>query len=156
MIVARRECGTAPVRQNMFSLNSSGAPASRAAKARGLAAKWRKFCLAGALVILRDGTAKIWPLAGGEATATFQHGDSVTGAAVVADGEQLLTWSDDGTAKIWPLGGGEVIATFQHDRAVTGAAVLADGEQLLTWSDDDAKIWPLAGGEAIATFQHTH
>ena len=83
--------------------------------------------------------------------------DSVTGATLLADGEQLLTWSDDGAARIWPIGGGPPTATVSHDDSVTGATLLADGEQLLTWSDDrTAKIWPIGGGPPTATFSHDH
>ena len=109
-----------------------------------------------------DGTARIWPISGGQAVATFEHDKPVNGAKVLSDGQQVLTWSDDGTARIWPITGGEAIAISEHPGPVHGAEVLADGKQILTWGgylpnsreEGAAKIWSIEGGEAIATFRH--
>lgn len=55
-----------------------------------------------ALSASQDGTARLWPLAGGEAWS-FDHGANVSLAVFSPDGQLLATASDE-LVRIWKLG----------------------------------------------------
>jgi WD40 repeat protein len=48
-----------------------------------------------------DGSARVWPLAGGPAELLLGHADAVWVATPSPDGQRILTTSSDGTARLW-------------------------------------------------------
>jgi WD40 repeat protein len=94
-----------------------------------------------------DDTLKVWELESGREVATLQgHTDTVTGCAVMPDGQHVVSASDDTTLKVWELESGREVATLQgHTKAVTGCAVTPDGRHVVSASADQTlKVWDLA------------
>jgi cytochrome c len=50
-----------------------------------------------------DGTARLWPLAGGAPRVLEGHRQNVNGVAFTRDGRALVSVGYDGTLRIWPL-----------------------------------------------------
>ena len=50
-----------------------------------------------------DGTARVWPVAGGEPRAFRGHRASVKAVAFTGDGTMLISASDDDRVRLWPL-----------------------------------------------------
>ena len=50
-----------------------------------------------------DGTARLWPLAGGAPRVLEGHRQNVNGVAFTGDGRALVSVGYDGTLRIWPL-----------------------------------------------------
>ncbi len=97
-----------------------------------------------------DGTARVWNLASGKASATLRHDGPVNG--VLVDEEQLVTWSDDHTARVWKATSGELLGTMQHDGPVVGARLNRTQTRVLTWSQDaTARLWNPDTGESLET-----
>ena len=126
-----------------------------------------------ALAVLPDGrlasgsadcTIRLWDLATGVCTATFEgHSNSVTALAVLPDG-RLASGSDDGTIRLWDPATGVCTTTFEgHRSSVRALAVLPDG-RIASGSYGgtihDASIrggtillWDPATGVCTATFE---
>jgi WD40 repeat protein len=105
-----------------------------------------------------NGTLKLWDLATGVVTITFEgHSGWVTGCAVTHDG-RLISASHDWTLKSWDLARGELLRTLEgHTGSVTGCAVTPDGHRVVSASyDRTLKLWDLATGELLRTLEgHT-
>jgi WD40 repeat protein len=110
---------------------------------------------AGVFTCGRDGKARLTagPNADGTSapnTATrlrdyIGHSGPVTGLAVTADGQFLVTCGDDRTVRVWDAKTAKQLRSFQgHMTRTTAVAVRHDGKQVASASDDGAvRVWDL-------------
>jgi WD40 repeat protein len=106
----------------------------------------------------RDGTAKVWEVAGGRELLTLKgHTSAVWSVSWSPDGKRLATASADETAKVWDAAGGREVLTLGHTSPVESVSWSPDGKALATGSyDGTAKVWEGAGGRELCTLQgHT-
>ncbi|MBF0582791.1 MAG: caspase family protein [Magnetococcales bacterium] len=99
-----------------------------------------------------DGTVRLWSLVSGESLRTIRaHGAAVSGLAVTADGQWLITSSTDATIKRWQLPSGKLQQTIQSGQGAVHAAVLdPNGERLATGGDDGSvRLWEVASGSPL-------
>lgn len=111
-------------------------------------------------------TIKLWKLATGGLLRTLQEnlvrvkGDawSITSAAFLEDGKQLLTGSHFGVMQLWDVKTGQEIRHFDqpldndhHAARVRGLAIFPDEKRAATASDG-ILIWDLSTGEIIERF----
>ena len=105
-----------------------------------------------------DGTARVWDLATGQATATLTgHTGSVRAVATaIVDGRPVaITTSDDRTARVWDLATGQATVTLTgHTGGVRGWPPRSS--TAARWPSppaaiDTARVWDLATGHATAT-----
>jgi hypothetical protein len=101
----------------------------------------------------KDGTARLWDLAGG-APVTLAHPDAVLSVAFSPDGAWATTACADGAARLWDAAGGRELRTLaqQSDAAACGTAYLAGGRMLvaawgrrLSASPGGLRLWSLIG-----------
>jgi WD40 repeat protein len=57
-----------------------------------------------------DGTAKVWPLAGGEPVTLRGHRQGVEGVAFSPGGKRLATAGQDGSVRVYALDLGDLVA----------------------------------------------
>ncbi|RDJ19708.1 hypothetical protein DWF00_19710 [Bosea caraganae] len=74
-----------------------------------------------------DGTARVTPLASGEAVVISGHRGPVSAVAFAPDGSSVVTGGHDGTIRITPLNGG-VARSIDTGQPVAGLVVAPDGE----------------------------
>ena len=93
-----------------------------------------------------DGTARVWDVETGDATAVLRSGDALYAAAFDGSGRRLVTASRDGTARLWELDG-TALHVLRHDGAVRSAVFDRTGAKVLTASDDGtSRIWSVESG----------
>lgn len=113
-----------------------------------------------------EGPAMLWPVAGGEALATFAgppsggfspDGKFVLTSSSVAlspDGKLVLTSWGDGTMKLWPVEGGAARVTFDNSgKSMSEAIFSPDGRFIATRSNTDVKVWPAGGGQGLEIYR---
>ncbi len=104
----------------------------------------------------RDGTAKLWDLAGNELASLDGHTDSVNSAIFNPAGDTILIVNGDGTAKLWDLTGNEIASLDGHTGFISSAVFHPAGDMILTASTDDtAKLWDLTGNKIASLDGHT-
>jgi WD40 repeat protein len=93
-----------------------------------------------------DGTARIWDVETGEATAVLKSGAAVFGAAFDNSGRRVVTAARDGTARLWNLDG-EARHVLRHSGPVRSASFDPTGTEVLTASDDGTvRVWLVETG----------
>ena len=82
----------------------------------------------------KDGTARLWDLAGGPAIVLNGHTDAVLSVAFHPDGTQVATGSADRTARLWDATTGKELFRLpgEHEAAVSAVAFLNNGRMLIT------------------------
>ena len=96
-----------------------------------------------------DGNARLWRVAGGEASLVRTlsgHEARVRSVAFAPAGHLLLTASDDGTARLWQIGDDRPAPAkeiqFGHPAVLLYADFSPDGRQIITGCDDNiARVW---------------
>lgn len=96
-----------------------------------------------------DGTARVSPLAGGDATVISGHRGPVNAAAFMPDGRSLVTGGHDGTVRITPLAGGAA-RSIELAQPVAGVVVAADGEIVVGGADGRVVFLSAEGQQAGA------
>jgi WD40 repeat protein len=103
----------------------------------------------------KDGTARLWGLAGGPPVILTGHTDAVSSVAFRPDGEQVATGSADRTARLWDSATGKELLrlpeTGEHEGPVSAVAFLNAGRMLITAagnrlnSDEPGgvRLWPI-------------
>lgn len=83
------------------------------------------------------------------------HGGTVNAAAVLPDGNRLLSASDDGTLKLWELSSGQCWRTFRgHRGAVNAIALLPDGRRAVSAGEDRTlRVWDLETGRCLRVLE---
>ncbi|HEY1380578.1 MAG TPA: WD40 repeat domain-containing protein [Gemmataceae bacterium] len=84
----------------------------------------------------KDGTARLWDLAGGPSITLAGHAGEVLSVAFRPDGAQVATGSKDRTARVWDAAtGAEVLRlpeTGEHEGPVSAVAFLNGGRMLIS------------------------
>jgi WD40 repeat protein len=84
----------------------------------------------------KDGTARLWNLAGGPPVILTGHTNAVLSVAIRPDGDQVATGSADRTARLWDsITGKELLRlpeTGEHEGPVSAVAFLNAGQMLIT------------------------
>jgi WD40 repeat protein/3',5'-cyclic AMP phosphodiesterase CpdA len=96
-----------------------------------------------------DHTARIWHVATGTTTTTFDgHTGGVVSIALSPDGTRLATGSKDRTARIWDTATGTTTNTlYDHIKSVVCVAFSPDGERLAAISQETSvRLWDIAAG----------
>jgi WD40 repeat protein/serine/threonine protein kinase/DNA-binding XRE family transcriptional regulator len=98
-----------------------------------------------------DGTAWIWPRAGGAAPLRVKHSRTVNDIDFSPNGQLFVTASNDRTAQIWETGTGRLVQTLAgHLDAVISVRFSPDGRTVLTTSKDStARLWEVANGREL-------
>jgi WD40 repeat protein len=111
----------------------------------------------------KDGTARLWDLAGGPPVVLTGHADAVSSIAFRPDGEQVATGSADRTARLWDAATGKELLrlpeTGKHEAPVSAVAFLNGGRMLVTAAGNrinatepgGVHLWP---SESPAVAQH--
>ena len=83
------------------------------------------------------------------------HAASVSGVALMADGQRAVSASEDRTLKVWDLESGRALRTLEgHAAFVACVAVTADGQRAVSGSGDNTlKVWDLESGRALRTLE---
>ncbi len=98
----------------------------------------------------KDGTARLWDVATGEAVALpLRHGGTVLKAAFSPDGRFVVTACFDGTARVWEGSNGQpVTPALVHQGSVADASFSPDGRWVATASvDGKARLWDAVTGQ---------
>ena len=95
-----------------------------------------------------DGTARIWPLAGGPARVLDGHQGNVNAVAFLPDGRPV-TAGADATVRIWPRDGAPVTAATLPT-ALSALAISADGEIAAAGADATLRLMRPDGPVRIA------
>jgi cytochrome c len=94
-----------------------------------------------------DGTARLWPLAGGAPRVLEGHRQNVNGVAFTRDGRALVSVGYDGTLRIWPLAAAGSPRILTLPSPLNAVAVAQSGEIIAAGAS--GKIFFLsAAGEA--------
>lgn len=91
-----------------------------------------------------DGTARITPLAGGEARIITGHAGPLNAVAFTPDGKALVTGGHDATIRITPLGEGQP-RSIDVGSPVAGLVVAPDGEIVAGGADGRLRFFGLDG-----------
>ena len=109
-----------------------------------------------------DETVKLWDVATGRNTATFEeHTSDVASVAFSHDGTMLASGGArfDNTIKLWDVATRRNIATLRgHTSDVASVAFSPNGTTLASGGgkfDNTVKLWDVAGQYSFATFEHT-
>lgn len=82
------------------------------------------------------------------------HDDAVTGAIWMADGTQVLTWSNDSTIRRWDAATGEELMLYQHSVRLRQVELSHDGTRLVAMAEGQPiRIWDVATGELLFTLE---
>jgi WD40 repeat protein len=102
---------------------------------------------------MADSSVQLWNLAdGGNLGSLFAHPGGVTGVAISASGQQLVTTGADGQLKLWslPLKQPRVLP---HPEALTAAVLSPTGQRLYTaGADRIIRGWSLSTAQADQQF----
>jgi WD40 repeat protein len=102
----------------------------------------------------KDGTARLWDLAGGPAIVLSGHTEEVLSVAFRPDGEQVATGGKDRTARLWAAATGKELLrlpeTGAHEGPVSAVAFLNGGQMLISAAGNrinaaepgGVRIWP--------------
>ncbi len=84
------------------------------------------------------------------------HTKDVTGLAISADNQKLVTCSSDKTIRLWDVPSGNLIRTFAgHSREITGVAFSPEDDRIVSTSiDRTARVWNLKGEEILLCQGH--
>jgi cytochrome c len=94
-----------------------------------------------------DGTARLWPLAGGAPRVLEGHRQNVNGVAFTRDGRALVSVGYDGTLRIWPLAAAGNPRILTLPSPLNAVAVAQSGEIIAAGAS--GKVFFLsAAGEA--------
>lgn len=95
-----------------------------------------------------DGTARLWPLAGGPSVVLSGHAGNVNGIGFLADG-MVVTASYDGTVRFHDAGG-RLIGSYGLGAPLNALAVLADGLVAVAGGDGQLRFVDRARGQVAA------
>jgi WD40 repeat protein len=99
----------------------------------------------------RDGTVRVWDVAG-ETLQTFKkHTDLVSSVAFSPDGKHLVSGSHDRTLRVWDLRTGAISQILRgHSDWVLACAFSPDGKQLISGSKDmTVRVCDVATGATL-------
>jgi len=104
----------------------------------------------------RDGTARIWEVAGGDEIARFTHRAIVMDVAFSPDGRYLAAAASEGcTASVWEVSTRREVARMAHQHVVASVVFSVDGKYLATGSwDGSARIWEPTSGREVSRVLH--
>ena len=91
-----------------------------------------------------DGSARLWPVAGGAARVLEGHQQAVNGVAFAPDNRAVVTAGYDATLRIWPLDGSAPVVK-QLSTPLSAIAVAADGEIVVAGGDGKVYFLSRAG-----------
>jgi WD40 repeat protein len=100
-------------------------------------------------VATAEGTALLWDVAGGPATAPLLHGQPLRLVGFSGDGRRLVTIADDRTARVWDVVSGQpVTPMLSHAQPIIEAVLSPDGRRLVTCGENGtARVWDLTGDD---------
>jgi hypothetical protein len=104
----------------------------------------------------KDGTARTWDAATGDALLTLSgHSGAVNSAVYSPDGRQIVTAGADGTVRIWDAATGNEVRTLSgHSDWISSAAYSPDGRQIVSaHADGTARVWDAATGNEVRTLR---
>ena len=78
-----------------------------------------------------DGTVRVWDIASGKQTASFDHGGPVTAVAVRADGQVIASAGAKKLARLWNIKDGKRIAEMQGDLAARRLVIVRTDAQII-------------------------
>ena len=90
-------------------------------------------------LIAGDSAGRIWrdSLRDGRRMDFAGHRAAISGLAITADGDYLLSVSVDGTGRIWKVDTGDLAGVLRgHSGALTAAAISPDGKSFVTAGED--------------------
>jgi serine/threonine protein kinase len=110
-----------------------------------------------------DNTVRVWDVAMGNPSVTFEHSSLVWNLAFSPDGKQIVSASgprDDtrkiqgpGELKVWDLATGSGVDVGEHPKTVFGAAFSPDGRYVAGGSGDGtSSVWDVKTRERVSTF----
>ena len=107
------------------------------------------------LTASRDGSARIWPVAGGE-VRILAHEEPLRDAVFSPSGGHVLTRSEHGhVAYLWDRAGTLIARLQGHEGPLVSARFAPSGEVLLTAAEDGtARLWDLTGAERARLLGH--
>jgi WD40 repeat protein len=96
--------------------------------------------------------ARVFDARTGAVVAVVDHGGAIGSAALIADGEHLVTTSGDRPARIWTLRGrGRLVRELPGESmSSTPAALAPDGDLLVTTASDVVRVWALPSSRLVA------
>jgi ferric-dicitrate binding protein FerR (iron transport regulator) len=104
----------------------------------------------------KDGTVKLWRVAGWQERLVFQgHSGEVYALAFAPGGKWLATAGRDRAVRLWDMHTGETRGVLQaHTREVRALAFAPDGRRLASAGNDGlVRLWDLASGTELRGFQ---
>jgi cytochrome c len=99
-----------------------------------------------------DGTARLWPLAGGAKRVLEGHSQNVNGVAFSPDSKSLISVSYDLTVRIWALSAGQPDIIITLPVPLNAVAVAPDGEIVIGGADGKVRFRS-AGAENLGEVQ---
>jgi WD40 repeat protein len=108
-----------------------------------------------ALSASRDGTLKLWDLAGVERAVSNEGHEGVMAIAITPDGQRAVSAGWDWTLKVWDIEGGRSLRNLEgHEGGVNAVAITPDGRRAVSASSDRTlKVWDLDGGQVLRTLE---
>jgi WD40 repeat protein len=105
-----------------------------------------------------DRTLRLWKLATGECSRTFEgHTKAVNAVCISPDGRYGLSGSYDRTIRLWELATGTCLRVFEgHTSSVYSVCISPDGRHGLS-SGKTLRLWELVTGRCLRAFEgHTY
>lgn len=92
----------------------------------------------------------------GKPIQSFAHPSGVSGVALSADGNTLVSAGDDKLARVWKVAAEGPTKNFGHPNLVDAVAFSPKGELLATsCHDGNVRIWDIAKGNQLRAMVHT-